>query len=123
MVIGSRFIPPFLGYQSSFVRRIGINFFARLISFLTGIPVTDPTSGFRAYNRKMIELFADYYPTDFPEPESIMVGKKAKARIIEVPVQMRERKKGQSSIRYFYTLYYMIKVTFAILLDTIKKRG
>lgn len=122
MTIGSRFIPPFLGYQSSFVRRIGINFFARLLSGLTSSKVTDPTSGFRAYNRKMIGIFARYYPHDFPEPEAIVVARQYGARIKEVPVCMRERQGGSSSIRYFKTLYYMVKVTLAILLGRFKTK-
>ncbi len=121
LVIGSRFIPPYLGYRSSFVRRIGINFFARLISMLTGFKITDPTSGFRAYSPKIIKAFASYYPQDFPEPEAIMVVRRLGARLTEVPVQMRKRTGGRSSIRYLKTLYYMIKVTFAILLDMVKK--
>ncbi|MGE0269217.1 MAG: glycosyltransferase family 2 protein [Candidatus Omnitrophota bacterium] len=122
MSIGSRFIPPYTGYQSSFVRRIGINFFARLISFLTKYKITDPTSGFRAYNKKMINVFAQYYPHDFPEPEAIVVAGRYRARIKEVPVEMRKRLSGQSSIRYFKTLYYMIKVTIAVLLGRIKQK-
>lgn len=122
MVIGSRFIPPYLGYQSSFIRRVGINFFAYLISFLTGVKITDSTSGFRAYNKKMIKEFARDYPHDFPEPEAVVLAKRVGARIIEVPVVMRKRESGFSSIRYFATLYYMIKVTFAVLLDMIKKK-
>lgn len=120
MVIGSRFLPPHVGYRSSFVRRIGINFFAWLISFLTGCKVTDPTSGFRAFNVKMIQLFARSYPHDFPEPEAIMVARRFKARVLEVPVEMRKRQEGVSSIRYLKTLYYMIKVTFAIVLNQLK---
>lgn len=122
MVIGSRFLPPHLGYQSSFVRRIGIQFFSKLISLIARTTVTDPTSGFRAFNHKLIALFADEYPHDYPEPEAIVVAQVHAGRIQEVPVQMRERKKGISSIRYLMTLYYMIKVTFAILLDMIKYR-
>jgi glycosyltransferase involved in cell wall biosynthesis len=122
MTVGSRFLPPYLGYQSSFIRRIGIDFFAQLISFITQYKVTDPTSGFRAYNKKMINIFAEYYPQDFPEPEAISVGGRYQARITEIPVQMRKRTSGNSSIRYFKSLYYMIKVTFAILLDKLKGR-
>jgi len=122
MSIGSRFIPPYLGYQSSLVRRIGIQFFARLISLITAYNVTDPTSGFRAFNKKMIKIFANDYPYDFPEPESIVVAGQFQARIKEVPVQMRKRQSGHSSIRYLKTLYYMAKVTFAILLLKIKNR-
>jgi glycosyltransferase involved in cell wall biosynthesis len=120
MAIGSRFLPPFVGYRSSLIRRIGIHFFAHLISFLTDARITDPTSGFRAYNRRMIRLFADYYPQDFPEPEAIVVARRYKAKILEVPVQMRKRAAGSSSIRYLKTFYYMMKVTFAILLDKLK---
>lgn len=122
MTIGSRFIPPYLGYQSSFLRRVGINFFARLLSFITKYNVTDPTSGFRAYNKRMIRVFAKYYPHDFPEPEAIVVAGRYRARICEVPVQMRKRPAGLSSIRYLKTLYYMIKVTFAIILDKLKHK-
>ena len=122
MTIGSRFLPPYLGYRSSWVRRMGIHFFARLISFLTKSKVTDPTSGFRAFNKKMIHAFAEYYPHDFPEPEAIMVARRLGAQILEVPVQMRKRTHGQSSIRYVRTLYYMVKVTCAILLSMIKKK-
>ncbi len=120
MAIGSRFIPPYLGYQSSFIRRIGINFFAYLISFLTEYKVTDPTSGFRAVNKTLIDVFADYYPADYPEPEAIVVAGRVKSRIQEVPVEMRARKTGNSSIRYLKTLYYMIKVTFAIVMEKFK---
>ncbi|MDP8265968.1 MAG: glycosyltransferase family 2 protein [Candidatus Aceula meridiana] len=120
MAIGSRFLPPYLGYRSSMIRRIGIGFFANLISFLIGQRVTDPTSGFRAVNKKLIGIFAQDYPLDFPEPEAIVTASCAKARILEVPVQMRQRLTGLSSIRYFKTFYYMIKVTCAILLRRIK---
>jgi glycosyltransferase involved in cell wall biosynthesis len=121
MSVGSRFIPPFVGYQSSFIRRLGINFFAELISFLTKCKVTDPTSGFRACNRKLIAFFSEHYPHDFPEPEAIVLAKRLGLRVLEVPVEMRKRHAGHSSIRYLRTLYYMIKVTFAILLDMLKK--
>lgn len=122
MTIGSRFLPPHLGYRSSFIRRIGIHFFAHLISFLTQCKLTDPTSGFRAYNRRMIKAFAEDYPHDFPEPEAIVVAKRLNAKILEVPVVMHKRKTGSSSIRYLVTFYYMIKVTFAILLNMIKRK-
>ena len=72
MVVGSRFLEK-TGFQSSFSRRMGINFFVHLINGLTGVKVSDPTSGFRAYNKKMIALFSEYYPSDFPEPEAIVV--------------------------------------------------
>jgi len=120
IAVGSRFIGPYQGYRSSFVRRIGIQFFSKLISFLTRSKVTDPTSGFRAINRRALTVFSQNYPMDFPEPESIIVATRHGLKLCEVPVQMRKRLHGSSSIRYLKTLYYMIKVTFAILLDTLK---
>jgi len=123
MVVGSRFLQKVGGFQSSFSRRVGINFFVHLINMLTGVKVNDPTSGFRAYNKKMIGLFSEYYPHDFPEPEAIVVAQQAGARIVELPVIMRAREAGSSSIRYFKTLYYMVKVTLAILLHMIRQKN
>jgi glycosyltransferase involved in cell wall biosynthesis len=120
IAVGSRFIPPFMGYRSSFVRRIGIHFFAALISTLTGCRITDPTSGFRAFGQRAIELFADDYPPDYPEPESLMTARRRGLNLAEVPVEMRKRSQGHSSIRYLATLYYMIKVTFAVVLSMVK---
>jgi len=123
MVIGSRFLNQKGGFKSTFTRRVGIYFFSSLLRLLTGLPITDPTSGYRAVNRKLIGCFAEYYPVDFPEPEAIMIAKRVTARIGEVPVAMRERLGGVSSIRYWKTLYYMLKVTLAILIDLLKKKG
>ena len=121
MVVGSRFLER-IGFQSSFSRRLGIGFFVYLINLLTGVKINDPTSGFRAYNKRMIDLFSEYYPHDFPEPEAIVVAQQADARIVELPVIMRPREAGSSSIKYFKTIYYMIKVTMAILLHMIRQR-
>jgi hypothetical protein len=121
--IGSRFLDKdAASFRSTPVRRFGILFFCGLLGVLTGLPLTDPTSGFRAVGRELIEKFAAYYPVDFPEPEAIQIAKRYGARIGEVPVCMRERQGGRSSIRYFQTLYYMIKVTLAILIDTLKQK-
>jgi len=122
LCIGSRFLSPDAPFRSTFLRRIGIRFFAILLGWITGIHITDPTSGFRATGAKLIRQFALYYPMDFPEPEAIQIAKRYRAKIGEAPVQMRSRLGGRSSIRYLTTLYYMIKVTFAILIDTMKKK-
>ncbi len=122
MSVGSRFIEASQGFKSSFSRRIGINFFVHLINLLTGARVTDPTSGFRAYNKKLIASFAKYYPHDFPEPEAIVVARRMDAKIVEVPVVMRARQAGNSSIRHFKSMYYMAKVTLAILLHMMHRR-
>ncbi|MBF0504725.1 MAG: glycosyltransferase family 2 protein [Candidatus Omnitrophica bacterium] len=122
MVVGSRFLENTGGFRSSFSRRLGINFFVHLINILTGVKVLDPTSGFRGYNKKTIALFSSYYPHDFPEPEAIVVAQQERLRIVEVAVAMRPREAGSSSIRYLKTLYYMSKVTLAILLHMIRQR-
>jgi len=122
MCIGSRFLTMDTGFKSTFTRRIGIRFFSLLLKLLTGVPLTDPTSGFRATGKKLIPHFAAYYPVDFPEPEAIQMAKRLGARIGEVPVKMRKRLGGISSIRFAKTLYYMIKVTLAILIDTMKRK-
>ena len=123
LVVGSRFLGQDTEFRSTFLRRIGIHFFARLLSGLTGIHLTDPTSGFRAVGRKLIQAFARTYPVDFPEPETIQVAQRIGARIGEVPVSMRKRLGGKSSIRYWKTTYYMVKVTLAILIDTLRKKS
>lgn len=119
MVIGSRFIEK-EGFQSSTARRAGINFLSRLIKMMTGRIITDPTSGFRMANKEVIKKFAFDYPRDYPEPESVVGLLKDKKRVIEVPVIMRERQGGKSSIRAFNSVYYMIKVSMAIIVAGIK---
>jgi len=123
IVIGSRFLNK-KGFQSTGLRRLGISFLSVLIYLCTGVKIHDVTSGYRAVNRKYIELFAFHYAQDYPEPEAIMDAALHKARIMEVPVIMREREEGKSSISPIKSIYYMIKVSLAILfhrLITIKE--
>lgn len=115
MVIGSRFIEK-EGFQSTGLRRLGINFLSGLIYCLCGVRVKDVTSGMRAVDRKMIEQFATEYAQDYPEPEAILTAGLSGARIMEVPVQMRERQGGVSSINPVRSVYYMIKVSLALIL-------
>lgn len=115
IVIGSRFIEK-QGFQSSAGRRFGINFLSGLIRFCTGIQIKDVTSGFRAVNCKFIEIYAHSYPQDYPEPEAIVAGVMQGGRIKEVPVIMRERAGGTSSINIWRSVYYMIKVSLAIII-------
>ena len=121
MVIGSRFIEK-EGFQSSIMRRAGISYFSGLIKMLTGVRITDPTSGLRMIDRKIIGLFAEDYPKDYPEPESVVAVLRSGCRVCEVPVVMRERQGGVSSIRPLKSVYYMIKVSLAILVECIRKR-
>jgi glycosyltransferase involved in cell wall biosynthesis len=118
--IGSRFIDK-NGFQSSAARRMGILFLRFILWSLTGKKIMDNTSGFRAANRKVIALFAGSYPKDYPEPESIITLLRNGLRIEEIPVKMRERMGGKSSIHTFRSIYYMIKVTLAVLIAQGKK--
>ncbi|MFR5266283.1 glycosyltransferase family 2 protein [Clostridium sp.] len=115
-VIGSRFLEK-KGFQSSFTRRIGINFFKILIKILTKETITDATSGFRMADREIIELFAKSYPSDYPEPDTLVTLLKKGYKVKETPVIMHERTHGESSIKIFNSIHYMIKVTLAIVLN------
>lgn len=114
IVIGSRFIEK-IGFQSTYLRRSGINYFKRLNKALTGLTVTDSTSGFRAINVKALKLVCKYYPDEYPEPEALILYALNNLRIKEIPVIMRERQGGVSSISSYKSIYYMIKVTLAML--------
>ena len=116
MVIGSRFINR-EGFQSSLARRVGITFFEKLIKLLTGKRITDPTSGLRLVNRSIIDIFAKQYPADYPEPETIVSLLLSGYKVEEIPVLMNEREHGESSITLSKSVYYMIKVSIAILVS------
>ncbi|MGB9628953.1 MAG: glycosyltransferase family 2 protein [Thermodesulfobacteriota bacterium] len=120
MAIGSRFIGD-SEFKSSMMRRVGKSILSKVISTIMAQEVTDPTSGFRAVNRKAIRLFAFEYPQDYPEPESLVLLHKAGLKIRETPVQMKERTSGESSITALYSVYYMVKVLLAIFVDCFKK--
>lgn len=121
IVIGSRFITK-EGFQSSSTRRMGIRFLSWLIWLCTGTKVKDVTSGFRAVNKEYIKLYASEYPQDYPEPEAIVVGSLNGARIKEIPVIMRERENGVSSISFRKSIYYMLKVSISIIICRISNR-
>lgn len=120
MVIGSRFIEK-KGFQSSITRRMGIKIFSGLIKVLTGKTITDPTSGLRMIGRNVMEIFSQDYPRDYPEPESIVAVLRKNMKIEEIPVVMLERQGGVSSISPKKSIYYMVKVTLAILIERIRK--
>lgn len=115
VVIGSRFLTR-EGFQSSGIRRMGIRFLSALIRICTGEIVNDVTSGFRAVGKEMIELYANDYPYDYPEPEAIVMASMEGMRIQEIPVIMVERKNGVSSINAGRSVYYMMKVSIAVIL-------
>ncbi len=120
VVVGSRYIED-RGYITPWPRRVGIVILAALISLVVRRRITDPTSGFRASNRRAIEYCAAVYPSDYPEPESVVQFARAGLLMREVPVTMNPRYGGQSSITPLRSLYYMIKVVLAILIDLLRQ--
>jgi len=122
VAIGSRFRQKHQGFKSSVSRRIGIRIFEWFSYLLIRQRITDHTSGFRAYNRKALRFLADYYPTDFPEPEVIILLGKNGFRIRETYTQMHERKGGVSSIPITKGPYYMIKVMLAMFMSSIRSK-
>ena len=118
MLIGSRYIEK-QGFQSSGLRRFGIKYFTVLIKILTGKRITDPTSGMRMVGRDIIEYFAEEYPKDYPEPETAVTIVKKGWSVEEIPVVMKERQAGTSSISPKRSIYYMIKVSLACVMAAI----
>ncbi len=122
MVCGSRFLSEDRRYPAPVSRRTGIHLFAFLLSHIVGQRVSDPTSGFRLYNRRAIGLFARDYPHDYPEVEAVLMLHHHRLTMREVPVRMFERGGGQSSIRSGKSVYYMIKVLLAIGVGLVRRR-
>jgi glycosyltransferase involved in cell wall biosynthesis len=120
MVIGSRFLGD-SEFKSSMTRRMGISVLSKVISTIARQKITDPTSGFRAVNRKAIRLFASDYPQDYPEPEVVVLLHQCGLKMGEVPVGMSKRYSGESSITKIRSIYYMVKVLLAIFVDCFKK--
>jgi glycosyltransferase involved in cell wall biosynthesis len=120
MVVGTRFRSG-EGFKSTAARRIGIRFFGMLLSTVCRTEITDPTSGFRVFNRRAIRLLAQRYSEDFPEVEALVVAHRAGLRIAEVAVQMSERKAGKSSIGAVKSFLYMMKVPLAIFMNLLRK--
>lgn len=121
VAIGSRFINN-EGFQSSLFRRGGITYFQYLLQFIIGKKITDATSGMRLMNRKTMQLLYAYYPDEYPEPEALILYARNGLQFGEVPVVMRERLGGESSIKgVFGAAYYMFKVTIAIIFTYLRK--
>ncbi len=122
LVIGSRFIKKDKdNFKSTFARRIGINIISFFIKVFTWFKIYDPTSGFRAANKKVIKMFVNSYPTEYPEPVSEVAIIKNKFKIKEVHVKMSERQGGKSSIHAWKNAYYMINVTISMFIESIKR--
>jgi glycosyltransferase involved in cell wall biosynthesis len=123
MVIGSRFIYKGENFKSSNFRRFGIKIFEYVNSILIKQRITDNTSGFRAFNKKVIEFLALYYPEDYPEPEAVVLLGKCGFKIKEIPVRMNSRKGGKSSIAGFNYINYFLKVLLSVLLTNFRPKS
>jgi len=122
MVCGSRFLTDDHRYPVPISRRTGIHIFAFLLSRIVGMRVSDPTSGFRLYNRQAIDLFARDYPHDYPEVEAVLILHHHRLRMREIPVRMYKRGGGASSISTGKSAYYMIKVLLALFVGLWRPR-
>ena len=119
--VGSRFIGDG-AYRSTAARRIGIRILASVVSAIARQRLTDTTSGFQALNRRGIALYASDLPRDYPEVEGIVTAVRNHLRVREVPVTMREREHGRSSIGTIGSIYYMTKVLLAVFVDLFRRR-
>jgi glycosyltransferase involved in cell wall biosynthesis len=123
LVVGTRFLESAEGgYQSSPARRVGIGFFARMLSAIVGSRVSDPTSGLRMTRRRAIELFARDYPHDYPEVEALLMVHAHRLKSAELPVVMRPRLNGASSITPARSVYYVAKVLVAVLIGLLRRQ-
>jgi glycosyltransferase involved in cell wall biosynthesis len=120
VVIGSRFLAGNRGFRSTLSRRAGIKIFEWVNSLLIGRRITDNTSGFRAYNGAALDFLSKHYPSDYPEPEAVILLGRNGFRLREVSVEMAERTSGTSSITAFRSLYYMVKVLLAVFMTALR---
>jgi len=119
ILIGSRFIKR-KGFQSSFLRIFGKTIIQVFLKLIINKTITDSTSGFRAYSYNAIKIFSKIYPVDYPEPEELIIAKRKSLKILEISVEMKERNYGVSSIKGFSTIYYMIKVLLALIIEVLR---
>ena len=122
LVIGSRFVGDISVFKSTVLRRVGIKFLTFLIKIFSKKEIKDCTSGFRACNRNIIELFARNYPIDYPEPETNLIVLKKGFKVKETSVKMYKRDNGKSSISPLKSIFYMFKVSVAIIISSIINR-
>ncbi|MCK4470539.1 MAG: glycosyltransferase family 2 protein [Anaerolineae bacterium] len=116
IAIGSRFLPGHEAYRAPSARRLGIRYFSLMVSLMAGHRVYDTTSGFQCMDRHAIQYFARYYPQDYPEVEAHILTDKVGLQVVEIPVTMRPRRSGVSSIGLLRSIYYVFKVTLATLM-------
>jgi len=120
LVVGSRFLQP-TQFRQSLPRMTGIRVLGAWIQLLTGLRITDCTSGFRAAGSRVIRAYAHWYPEDYPEPEVVLLLHRSKFKVVEIPVRMRRRMYGRTSINIVQGVMYVVKVGVCLLLDTVRE--
>jgi glycosyltransferase involved in cell wall biosynthesis len=120
LVIGSRHLSD-QKYKNTLMRRCGILGLSWLLTRICRKSVTDPTSGLQAFNRPLLYFFARRYPTDYPEPEALALMRRQGYDFSEVPATFRARETGVSSIGDWDTIYYIIKVFLALVVDRARR--
>jgi glycosyltransferase involved in cell wall biosynthesis len=120
IVVGSRFLAP-RNFATSPMRLTGIRLLSIWIRMLSGLKVTDCTSGFRAVNQRVIRAYAHWYPEDYPEPEVVLLLHRSNFKVIEIPTRMRRRMYGKSSISLASGIFYVLKVGVCLLMDTVRQ--
>jgi hypothetical protein len=121
LVVGSRRLGAG-GDRSTPLRRLGTTILSCIVTWLTGVRVGDATSGFRAADRRVVEAYARFYPADYPEVEALVYVHRQGLALVEVPVAMRERRGGRSSIDFGRAAYYMVKVPIGSLIGALRAR-
>jgi len=119
MTIGSRYVEELSEFKSTKIRQVGIKLLSGILKLTTKVKIYDMTSGFRAVNKDIIKLFSEDYPNDYPEPETLVAVIKKGYKVKEVPVKMHEREHGKSSITPLKSIYYMVKVSYAMIVRSI----
>ncbi|MGA3067899.1 MAG: glycosyltransferase family 2 protein [Tepidisphaeraceae bacterium] len=120
IVVGSRFLSP-RNFATSPVRLTGIRLLSFWIRMLSGLKITDCTSGFRAVNKRVIRAYAHWYPEDYPEPEVVLLLHRSRFKVVEIPARMRRRMYGKSSISLASGIFYVLKVGVCLLMDTVRQ--
>jgi glycosyltransferase involved in cell wall biosynthesis len=122
LIVGTRYLGDRAGFQSTVLRRFGSFWLRLLLRIVARVRISDPTSGYRLYGPRALDFFEQNYPYDYPEPESLAMAAAAHLRVVEVPVVMRERQHGRSSISGLYAPYYMLKTSLAVVLSYMRNR-
>lgn len=121
-VIGSRFLEV-ESYEPSLPRRIGMAFFRKLVSAIIGTRITDSTSGYQAFNRRVIRYFTtEVFPCDYPDADMLIILHRAGFSIREIPVRMYANVEGKSMHSGWKPLYYIFKMLLSISVTLLRKR-